>query len=56
MDQMKNNLSSESKAVRNVIKMLDKGIDDMETGRELPLNEAFQQVKEMRSIRRDARV
>lgn len=40
----------------NVLRMLDRGIDDMEAGRELPLEEAFQKINELRSIRRDARV
>lgn len=40
----------------NFLRMLDRGIDDMEAGRELPLKEAFQKINELRSIRRDARV
>ena len=40
----------------NFLRMLDRGIDDMEAGRELPLEEAFQKINELRSIRRDARV
>ena len=40
----------------NVLRMLDRGIDDMEAGRELPLEEAFQKINELRAIRRDARV
>ena len=35
-----------------LIRMLDRGIDDMETGRELPLDEAFQKIKELRDKRR----
>lgn len=40
----------------HLLRMLDRGIDDMEVGRELPLEEAFQKINELRSIRRDARV
>lgn len=35
--------------------MIDRGIDDMEAARELPLEEAFQKINELRSVRRDAR-
>lgn len=38
------------------LQMLDRGIDDMEAGRELPLDEAFQKITELRGIRRNARV
>lgn len=38
-----------------LFKMFDKGIDDMETGRELPLDEAFEKITELRNMRRDAR-
>lgn len=36
-------------------RMLDRGIDDMEAGRELPFNEAFQKIRELRDERRNAR-
>ena len=35
---------------RFLLKMLDKGIDDLEAGRELPLEEAFQKVAEFRNL------
>lgn len=35
--------------------MLDRGIDDMEAGHELPLDKAFEKIGELRQIRRDAR-
>ena len=38
-----------------LLKMLDRGIDDMETGRELPLTEAFAKIKELRNRRRNKR-
>ena len=36
--------------------MLDRAIDDMEAGRELPVQEAFQKINELRTVRRNARV
>ena len=38
-----------------LLKMLDRGIDDMEVGREMPLEEAFEKVTELRNMRRNAR-
>lgn len=38
-----------------LLRMLDRGIDDMEEGRELPLDEAFKKITELRTVRRDAR-
>lgn len=38
-----------------LMRMLDRGIDDMEAGRELPLDEAFQKIIELRDKRRNAR-
>ena len=32
----------------NILRMLDRGIDDMEAGRELPLEEAFRKITELR--------
>ncbi len=39
----------------DLLQMLDRGIDDMEAGRELPLDEAFQKITELRDIRRNAK-
>ncbi len=39
----------------NLMRVLDRGIDDMEAGRELPLDEAFQKITELRDKRRNAR-
>ena len=39
-----------------LLKMLDRGIDDMEAGRELPLAEAFVKITELRNKRRNAEV
>lgn len=36
------------------LRMLDRGIDDMEAGRELPLNDAFKKITELRDVRRNA--
>lgn len=38
-----------------LMKMLDRGIDEMESGRELPLDEAFQKIRELRKRKRNAR-
>lgn len=38
-----------------LLRMLDRGIDDMEEGRELSLEEAFKKITELRNVRRDAR-
>lgn len=38
------------------LRMLDRGIDDMEAGRELPLEDVFIKITELRDKRRDARV
>ena len=38
------------------LRMLDRGIDDMEAGRELPLDEAFKKITELRAARRNARI
>ncbi|MCM1082372.1 MAG: hypothetical protein NC393_06415 [Clostridium sp.] len=39
----------------DLLQMLDRGIDDMEADRELPIDEAFQKITELRDIRRNAR-
>ena len=36
--------------------MLDRGIDDMKAGRELPLEDAFCKITELRDARRNARI
>lgn len=40
---------------KNLQNALDRGIDDMEAGRELPLDEAMEKITELRNIRRNAR-
>ena len=37
-------------------RMLDRGMDDMEERRELPVEEAFKKITELRNMRRNARV
>ena len=56
MDQKKMNTYAEAKVDGSFAKMLDRGIDDMEAGRELPLKDAFRKVEELRRVRRNARV
>ncbi len=41
------------KSLRNA---LDRGIDDMEARRELPLDEAMKKITELRNVRRNARI
>lgn len=36
--------------------LLDRGIADMEGGKELPLEEAFEKITELRNVGRNARV
>jgi hypothetical protein len=55
MDYVSDNAISEKKEEQELFRLLDKGIDDMEAGRELPLDEAFQKIKELRERRRSAR-
>ncbi len=40
----------------DLLQILDRGIDDMEAGRELLLDEAFQKITDLRDIRRKARL
>lgn len=39
-----------------LFRMLDRGIDDMEAGRELPLNEAFEMITKLKTARRSEKV
>ena len=38
-----------------LLRMLDRGIDDMEAGREMPMEEAFEKITELRNVRRNER-
>ena len=40
----------------DILKMLDRGINDMEAGRELPFDKAFREIEELRESRRNARL
>lgn len=51
----KENLKKLREEGGTLLQMLDKGIADMEAGRELPLEEAFEKITELRNIRRNAR-
>ena len=53
---LKNNQLKVKKEDTMLFKMLDSGIDDMEMGRELPIDRAFEKVTELRNIRRNVRV
>ena len=41
---------------QTLLRALDRGIDDMEAGRELPVEDAFRAIQALRDERRDARV
>lgn len=49
-------VSNQEDIDQNLLKQLDRGIDDMEAGRELPIDEAFLKISKLRKNRRDARV
>lgn len=40
---------------KSLLQLLDRGIDDMENDRELPVEEAFEKITELRNVRRNAR-
>lgn len=44
----KNRQAEELYENESFMRMLDRGIDDMEAGRELPLNDAFKKISELR--------
>ena len=48
--------NQQEKIDRDLFHILDRGIDDMEAKRELPFEEAFQKIIELRTVRRNARV
>lgn len=48
-------INKQEKKDRELLHILDRGIDDMEAGRELPLEEAFQKINQLRTVRRNAR-
>lgn len=48
------NMQNEIADNDRLLRLLDKGIDDMEAGRELPFDEAFEKITELRNIRRNA--
>lgn len=52
---LNNNQISAKKDSDKLFRMLDRGIDDMESGRELSLDEAFERITELRNMRRNAR-
>jgi len=55
MDYALNKNQISTKEELNLFRELDKGIDDMEAGRELPLEEAFRKITELREQRRSAK-
>lgn len=55
MESIKN-IQADKHKNEHLLRMLDRGIDDMEAGRELPLKDAFTKISELRDTRRDARL
>lgn len=53
---LNNSQISEKQDNDKLFRMLDRSIDDMEWGRELPLDEAFEKITELRNMRRNARI
>ncbi|MDO4276253.1 MAG: hypothetical protein Q4D16_21495 [Eubacteriales bacterium] len=56
MELTKGRQAEKTHKKESFLHMLDRGIDDMEAGRELPLEEAFKKITELRDARRNARV
>ncbi len=55
MNQKAENIQRDSQEKQNLLlRELDKGIDDMEAGREWSLDDAFQKITEMRNVSNDA--
>lgn len=48
------NMNNEITDNDKLLRLLDKGIDDMEMGKELPFGEAFEKITKLRNIRRNA--
>lgn len=53
---LNNNPTDLAREDENLLRLLDRGIDDMENERELPVEEAFDKITELRNVRRNARV
>ena len=51
MELAKHESQDNSAKKQTLLRMLDKGIDDMEAGRELSLEDAFTKISELRKIR-----
>ena len=48
--------TNKSQENNHLLFMLDRGIDDMKASRELPLEDAFCKITELRDARRNARI
>ena len=55
MDLEKVTIQDASEMDPNLLRMLDRGIEDIEAGRTLPHNEAMAEVRKIRAVRRAAR-
>ena len=47
--------SQEMNEEKDIFRVLDRGIDDMEEKRELPIDEAFEMITKLRTARRNER-
>lgn len=57
MKLAKNILATDrNKKNNHLLHILDRGIDDMEAGRELPLEDAFRKITELRNTHRNAKL
>ena len=56
MELTKSRLAEKLHGNESFLRMLDRGIDDMEAGRELPFEDSFKKITELRDARRNARV
>ena len=56
MELTKHESQDNSAKRQTLLHMLDKGIDDMEAGRELSLEDAFTKISELRDTRKNAKL
>ena len=54
--ELSGNKTDVQMSYEQLLQMLDKGIDDMEAGRVLPLEDAFKEITELRNARRNTRI
>lgn len=55
MDTLMSINTAENEGEKLLLQQLSRGIEDMEDGRELPIDEAFKKITELRDARKKAR-